>query len=139
VLAGLDAAFFEGGLSSAANTSSKVDSQATSISTLENVHTGERLTFRMVNECCPRFTSKVVHVSRYSIDDDENNDDFLLQKSSSENARKKSSESKQQHPPPYIFVGIDRLERNGVPGTTFQYDEDDWRVACFLRRLNQNY
>jgi hypothetical protein len=96
----------------------------------------------MVNECCPRFTSKVVHVSRYSIDDDENNDDFLLQKSSSENGRKKSSESKQQHPPPYILVGEDDIngfERNGVPGTTFQYDEDDWRVDCFLRSLNQNY
>jgi hypothetical protein len=89
----------------------------------KNVRTRERLIVRMVDECCPKFTSKVMHISR---GDSCSSSDYAEQQ---QNSEKPCCKIEKQPTPPYIFVGQPRI---GIPGTVFQDDQEDWRLNRFF-------
>jgi hypothetical protein len=87
-----------------------------------NVRTRERIIVRMVDECCPKFTSKVMHISRGdSCSSTTSSSDYAEHQ---QNREKTCSKIDKQPPPPYIFFGE---SRKGIPGTVFQDDQEDWR------------
>jgi hypothetical protein len=122
VLAELDDALSEGGLP--ATNTMDMDTLIQQTPLLKNVQrTSERLIVRIVDECCPIFTSKVMYISRGNSSSSSScspSSDYAVQQQNSE----KTCGKMNKQPPPYIFVG---QPRKGIPGTVFQDDQEDWR------------
>jgi hypothetical protein len=93
---------------------------------MDNLQTGERLRIDVWNECCQRFTSKIVHVRRFLLDGQE--------EESQEYARGSGTPS-----PPYIFVGRRcnywrrcRWAYWGLDDSESLDDAEDWRLSYFF-------